>query len=147
SKQVILENISFAEPVVSASIFPMTKADSEKMSEVLQKVMVEDPTIKVKVDHETGETIIMGMGQFHIQIWTERMQSAMGLSTKLGEPKVAYRESVAGSVDAEGKFVKQSGGRGQYGHARVRIEPQERGVGFEFVNAVKGGEVPNEYIP
>jgi elongation factor G len=144
---VILENISFAEPVVSASIYPMTKADSEKMSEVLQKVMIEDPTIKVKVDSETGETIIMGMGQFHLQIWTERMQSAMGLSAKLGEPKVAYRESLTNSVEAEGKFVRQSGGRGQYGHARIRVEPQERGLGFEFVNAVKGGEVPGEYIP
>src|SRR5690606_38163654 len=116
SKQVILENISFAEPVVSASIYPMTKADSEKMSEVLQKVMVEDPTIKVKVDSETGETIIMGMGQFHLQIWTERMQSAMGLSAKLGEPKVAYRESLTNIVEADEKFVRQSGGRGQYGH-------------------------------
>jgi elongation factor G len=146
-QQVVLENIQFAEPVVSASIAPMTKADADKMSEVLQKVMIEDPTIRVKVDHETGETIIMGMGQFHLQIWGERMASAMGLQTKLGEPKVAFRESITTGVEAEGKFVRQSGGKGQYGHCRIKMEPQERGAGFEFVNAIKGGAIPNEYIP
>ncbi len=143
----ILENIQFAEPVVSASIFPMTKQDAEKMADVLAKVQVEDPTIKVKVDPETSETIIMGMGQFHLQIWTERMASAMGLSTRLGEPKVAYRESIGTSVKMEGKFVRQSGGKGQYGHCWLRLEPQERGVGFEFVDEVKGGAIPREYIP
>lgn len=143
----ILENIKFADPVVSASIFPVTKQDSEKMADVLAKVQVEDPTIKVKVDPETAETIIMGMGQFHLQIWTERMASAMGLQTRLGEPKVAYRESIAASVKIEGKFVRQSGGKGQYGHCWLRLEPQERGVGFEFVDEVKGGSIPREYIP
>lgn len=144
---IILENIQFAEPVVSASIYPLTKADSEKMGEVLQKVMIEDPTIKVKVDSETGETIIMGMGQFHIQIWTERMQSAMGLATKLGEPKVAFREGISTAVkEVDGKFVRQSGGRGQYGHCVINMEPGERGSGFEFVNEIKGGVIPNEYI-
>ncbi len=143
----ILENIQFAEPVVSASIFPVTKQDSEKMADVLAKVQVEDPTIKVKVDPETAETIIMGMGQFHLQIWTERMASAMGLQTRLGEPKVAYRESIGTSVKMEGKFVRQSGGKGQYGHCWLRLEPQERGVGFEFVDEVKGGAIPREYIP
>ncbi|MFZ6022515.1 MAG: elongation factor G [Patescibacteria group bacterium] len=143
----ILENIQFAEPVVSASIFPITKQDSEKMADVLAKVQVEDPTIKVKVDPETAETIIMGMGQFHLQIWTERMASAMGLQTRLGEPKVAYRESIGTSVKMEGKFVRQSGGKGQYGHCWLRLEPQERGVGFEFVDEVKGGAIPREYIP
>lgn len=144
---VILENIKFADPVVSASIFPMTKQDSEKMADVLAKVQVEDPTIKVKVDPETAETIIMGMGQFHLQIWTERMASAMGLSTRLGEPKVAYRESIGTSVKMEGKFVRQSGGKGQYGHCWLRLEPQERGAGFEFIDEVKGGAIPREYIP
>jgi len=146
AKPVVLGNIEFAEPVVSASIYPLTKSDSEKMGDVLRKVMMEDPTIKVKVDGETGETIIMGMGQFHLQIWSERMQSAMGLSTKLGEPKVAYRESISTSVEAEGKFVRQSGGKGQYGHCRIKVEPNERGAGFEFINAIKGGVIPNEYI-
>jgi len=147
SQPAILENIKFADPVVSASIFPLTKQDSEKMADVLAKVQVEDPTIKVKVDPETAETIIMGMGQFHLQIWTERMASAMGLATRLGEPKVAYRESIATSVKMEGKFVRQSGGKGQYGHCWLRLEPQERGAGFEFVDEVKGGAIPREYIP
>ncbi len=144
---VVLENITFAEPVVSASIFPMTKQDSEKMADVLAKVQVEDPTIKVKVDSETGETIIMGMGQFHLQIWTERMASAMGLQTRLGEPKVAYRESIGTAIKSEGKFVRQSGGKGQYGHCWLRLEPQERGVGFEFADEIKGGAIPREYVP
>jgi elongation factor G len=147
TQPAILENIKFADPVVSASIFPVTKQDSEKMADVLAKVQIEDPTIKVKVDPETAETIIMGMGQFHLQIWTERMASAMGLQTRLGEPKVAYRESIAASVKMEGKFVRQSGGKGQYGHCWLRLEPQERGVGFEFVDEVKGGAIPREYIP
>lgn len=143
----ILENIKFAEPVVSASIFPLTKQDSEKMADVLAKVQVEDPTIKVKVDPETSETIIMGMGQFHLQIWTERMASAMGLATRLGEPKVAYRESIGTTVKMEGKFVRQSGGKGQYGHCWLRLEPQERGAGFEFLDEIKGGAIPREFIP
>jgi elongation factor G len=143
----ILENIKFAEPVVSASIFPLTKADSEKMADVLAKVQIEDPTIKVSVDPETNETIIKGMGQFHLQIWTERMASAMGLQTRLGEPKVAYRESIGGTIKQEGKFVRQSGGKGQYGHCWILLEPRERGEGFEFVDAIKGGSVPREYIP
>jgi elongation factor G len=147
SQPAILENIKFAEPVVSASIFPVTKQDSEKMADVLAKVQVEDPTIKVSVDGETGETIIKGMGQFHLQIWTERMASAMGLQTRLGEPKVAYRESIGTMVKSEGKFVRQSGGKGQYGHCWIRLEPQERGVGFEFVDEVKGGAIPREFIP
>jgi len=147
AQPAILENIKFAEPVVSASIFPLTKQDSEKMADVLAKVQIEDPTIKVKVDAETSETIIMGMGQFHLQIWTERMASAMGLATRLGEPKVAYRESIAATVKMEGKFVRQSGGKGQYGHCWLRLEPQERGVGFEFVDEIKGGSIPREFIP
>ena len=144
---VLLESIEFSEPVVSASITPETKADSEKLGDVLQKVMLEDPTIKAWVDHETGETIIAGMGQFHLYIWTERMERVYGLKVKLGEPRVAYRESIASTADAEGKFVRQSGGRGQYGHCLIKIEPLERGKGFEFVNAIKGGAIPNEYIP
>ena len=143
----ILENIRFAEPVVTASIFPLTKADSEKMADVLAKVQIEDPTIKVSVDPETNETIIKGMGQFHLQIWTERMLSAMGLATRLGEPKVAYRESIGASVKMQGKFVRQSGGKGQYGDCWLRLEPRERGEGFEFVDEVKGGSIPREYIP
>lgn len=147
TQPAILENIKFADPVVSASIFPLTKLDSEKMADVLAKVQVEDPTIKVKVDSETAETIIMGMGQFHLQIWTERMASAMGLATRLGEPKVAYRESIAATVKMQGKFVRQSGGKGQYGDCWLRLEPRERGAGFEFVDEVKGGTIPREYIP
>jgi len=143
----ILENITFSEPVVSASIFPVTKEDSEKMPDVLKKVQLEDPTIKVSVDPETAETIIKGMGQFHLYIWTERMLSQMGLATRLGEPKVAYRESIGSSFESESKFIKQSGGKGQYGHCMLLLEPQERGAGFEFVNAIKGGAIPREYIP
>jgi len=147
TKPIVLGRIEFAEPVVSSSIIPETKNDADKMVDVLQKVMIEDPTIKVNVDKETGETIFSGMGQFHLYIWTERMERQYGLKVKLGDPKVSYREGIESKAEGSGRFVKQSGGRGQYGHCVLEIEPLEKGKGFEFVNAIKGGAIPNEYIP
>lgn len=144
---IVLESIKFAEPVVFASVIPHSKADAEKLGDVIQKVMMEDPTISFKVDNETGETIIGGMGQFHLQIWKERIGRVYGVKFDLGEPKVAYRETIEGTAEAEGKFIKQTGGRGQYGHCVIKIEPLPRGKGFEFVNQIKGGAIPNEYIP
>ncbi len=144
---IVLEQINFIEPVVFASVIPESKADADKLGLVIQKVMVEDPTIRFKVDHETGETIMGGVGQFHLTIWAERIAREYGVKFKLGEPKVAYREAIASSAEAEGKFIKQSGGRGQYGHVVIKIEPLERGQGFEFVDQIKGGAIPKEYIP
>ncbi len=144
---IVLESIQFAEPVVFASVTPETKADAEKLGDVIQKVMLEDPTISFKVDNETGQTIIGGMGQFHLQIWKERIAREYGVKFQLGEPKVAYRETISSGAEGEGKFIKQTGGRGQYGHVILKVEPLPRGSGFEFVNAIKGGAIPNEFIP
>ena len=144
---IILEQIKFIEPVVFASVIPETKADADKLGLVVQKVMLEDPTIRFKVDHETGETIMGGVGQFHLTIWADRIAREYGVKFKLGEPKVAYREAISKPAEAEGKFIKQSGGRGQYGHVVIKIEPLERGQGFEFVDQIKGGAIPKEYIP
>ena len=144
---IVLESIQFAEPVVFASVTPETKADAEKLGDVIQKVMLEDPTISFKVDNETGQTIIGGMGQFHLQIWKERIAREYGVKFQLGEPKVAYRETISSEAEGEGKFIKQTGGRGQYGHVILKVEPLPRGSGFEFVNAIKGGAIPNEFIP
>lgn len=146
-KPIILEQIKFPEPVVSASIEPETKSDADKLGDVLNKVMVEDPTIKVKVDSETGQTIISGMGKFHLVVISEILERQYGVKLTLGEPKVSYKESIEKSVEKESKYVKQSGGRGQYGHCVLRVEPQERGKGFEFVDAIKGGAIPKEFIP
>jgi elongation factor G len=144
---IVLESINFPEPVIAASVEPKTKQDADKLSMVLQKVAQEDPTFKVRIDHETGQTIIAGMGQFHLIVLTERMEREYGLQLTLGEPKVAYRESIEEAVKAEGKFVKQSGGKGQYGHCWLRLEPRERGEGFEFADETKGGSIPREFIP
>jgi elongation factor G len=145
--KVFLENITFPEPVVSIAIEPKTKADQEKMSLAIHKLAEEDPTFQMKTDLETGQTIISGMGELHLDIIVDRMRREFSVEANVGEPQVAYRESIQKSASAEGKYIKQSGGRGQYGHCFLRIEPRNRGDGFEFKNEIKGGAIPQEYIP
>jgi len=144
---VILEKIEFPEPVISIKVEPQTKADQEKMSLVLKKLSEEDPTFKVKSDQETSETIISGMGEFHLEILVDRMKREFNLNVKTGKPQVAYKETIRKMVECEGKYIRQSGGRGQYGHVLLRLEPFERGKGFKFVDSIKGGVIPKEYIP
>jgi elongation factor G len=146
-KPIILERITFPEPVISQKISPMSKADQEKMGIALRRLSEEDPTFRVSGDPDTGETIIAGMGELHLDVLVERMKREFSVSAETGRPQVAYKETIVGSTEAEGKYIKQSGGRGQYGHVRLKIEPLERGQGFEFVDAIKGGAVPREYIP
>jgi elongation factor G len=146
--QVVLESITFPEPPVSIAIEPKTKADQEKMSTALQRLAEEDPTFRIKVDHETGQTIISGMGELHLEIIVDRMKREFSVEANVGQPQVAYRETIRrDSVEQEGKFIRQSGGRGQYGHVWLRLSQNETGKGFEFINSIKGGVVPNEYIP
>jgi len=147
ANQIALEQITFPEPVISLAIEPKTKSDQEKLSSVLQRLSEEDPTFRVKVDHETNQTIISGMGELHLEILVDRMKREMGMEANVGKPQVAYRETIKKSVESEGKYIKQSGGRGQYGHCFVRLEPQGRGEGFEFVKEIKGGAIPQEFIP
>jgi elongation factor G len=128
-------------------IEPKTKADQEKMSLSLKKLSDEDPTFRIKSDTETAETIISGMGELHLEIIVDRLKREFGVNVNVGRPQVAYKETIRESAQAEGKYVRQSGGRGQYGHVWMKVEPMERGAGFEFVNAIKGGVVPNEYLP
>jgi len=143
---IVLEKIIFPEPVIQIAIEPKTKADQDKLSESLVKLSDEDPTFKVKVDEETGQTLISGMGELHLEILVERMRREFKVEANIGKPQVAYRETITQKVDAEGKFVKQSGGRGKYGHVLIELEPNESGKGFEFTNAIVGGKVPKEYI-
>ena len=147
NKQVILESIEFPEPVISIAIEPKTKAEQEKLGFGLQKLASEDPSFRVKTDEETGQTIISGMGELHLEIIVDRLMREFKVEANVGKPQVAYRETITKKVKVEGKFVRQSGGRGQYGHVWLEIEPQEAGKGFEFVDAIKGGVVPREYIP
>ncbi len=145
---IILENITFPEPPVSIAIEPKTKADQEKMSIALQRLAEEDPTFRVRVDDETGQTIISGMGELHLEIIVDRMKREFSVEANIGQPQVAYRETVRkDAVEAQGKFVRQSGGRGQYGDVWLRISQNEQGGGFEWINSIKGGVVPSEYIP
>jgi elongation factor G len=145
---IILESITFPEPPVSIAIEPKTKADQEKMSLALQRLAEEDPTFRIRVDHETGQTIISGMGELHLEIIVDRMKREFTVEANIGEPQVAYRETIRkDNVEAEGKFIRQSGGRGQYGHVWIRISQNEPGAGFKFINSIKGGTIPNEYIP
>lgn len=144
---VIMELMTFPEPVIQIAIEPKTKADSDKLSESLVKLSDEDPTFKVKVDEETGQTLISGMGELHLEILIDRLKREFKVEANVGKPQVAYRESITKKENAEGKFVKQSGGRGKYGHVWIEIEPNEAGKGFEFTNAIVGGTVPKEYIP
>ncbi|MBO6304676.1 MAG: elongation factor G, partial [Selenomonadaceae bacterium] len=143
---IILENMVFPDPVISVAVEPSTKNDQEKMGVALQKLAEEDPTFCVRTDEETGQTIISGMGELHLQIIVDRMLREFKVDCKVGEPQVAYRETIRKSVEAEGKFVRQSGGHGQYGHCWLKIEPQEPGEGFAFENKIVGGVIPKEYI-
>ncbi|MDF1497794.1 MAG: elongation factor G [Patescibacteria group bacterium] len=143
---IILENITFPEPVISIAVEPKTKADQEKMGMALKKLSDEDPTFKVHTDEETGQTILSGMGELHLEVLIDRMMREMKVEANIGRPRVAYRETIKDTAESEGKYVRQSGGRGQYGHVWIRIEPLERGTGFEFVNEIKGGVIPQEYI-
>ncbi len=146
-QQIILEQIQFSDPVVSQAIEPVTKSDEDKLSEALAKLVKEDPTIRVQSDEETAQTIISGMGELHLEILIGRLKSEFGVSANVGRPQVAYRETITKSADAEGRYIKQSGGRGQYGHCNIKIEPNERGAGFEFHDKIKGGVIPKEFIP
>jgi elongation factor G len=143
-----LEKITFAEPVVSQAIEPATRADEEKMAEALGRLVREDPTFHVSTNQETGQTIIQGMGELHLEIMVDRMKREFGVVANVGKPQVAYRETIKRVVEqAEGKYIKQSGGKGQYGHCWLRLEPNEPGKGFEFINEIKGGAIPREFIP
>jgi elongation factor G len=144
--QIVLEQITFPEPVVSLRIEPKTKADQEKMGIALRRLADEDPTFRIKGDEETMETIISGMGELHLEILVDRMKREFKVEANVGRPQVAYKEAIKKEGDAEGKYIKQSGGRGQYGHVRLRVKPLERGKGFEFVNEIKGGAIPQEFI-
>jgi elongation factor G len=145
---VTLEKMVFPEPVIAQAVEPKTKADQEKMGLALQRLAQEDPSFRVKTDEESGQTIIAGMGELHLEIIVDRMKREFGVEANVGKPQVAYRETIRKTVDnAEGKFVRQSGGKGQYGHVVLKVEPNEVGKGFEFVDAIKGGVVPREYIP
>ena len=147
SKPIILERMEFPEPVISQAVEPKTKSDQEKMGIALGRLAQEDPSFRVKTDEESGQTIISGMGELHLEILVDRMKREFGVEANIGKPQVAYREAIKQTVDIEGKFVKQSGGKGQYGHVWLKMEPSEQGQGFEFVDAIKGGVVPKDYIP
>jgi len=144
---ITLEKMEFPEPVISVAVEPKTKSDQEKMGLALQRLAKEDPSFRVSTDQESGQTIIAGMGELHLDIIVDRMKREFKVEANVGKPQVAYRETIRGKVEQEGKFVRQSGGRGQYGHVWLRIEPQEEGKGYEFVNGIVGGVVPREYIP
>ena len=147
-KIITLEKMIFPEPVISQAVEPKTKVDQEKMGLALNRLAQEDPSFRVHTDEESGQTIISGMGELHLEIIVDRMRREFGVEATVGKPQVAYRETIRGKVEnAEGKFVKQSGGRGQYGHVVLKVEPNEMGKGFEFIDAIKGGVVPREYIP
>lgn len=144
---ILLEQITFPEPVISLAIEPKTKADQEKLSYTLNRLSEEDPTFKVKVNHETGQTIMSGMGELHLEILVDRMKREMGMDANVGKAQVAYKETIRQEVEGEGKYIKQSGGHGQYGHCLVKMKPLGRGEGFKYVNAIKGGTIPSEFIP
>ena len=145
-KVITLERMVFPEPVISVAVEPKTKADQEKMGVALSKLAQEDPSFRVHTDEESGQTIISGMGELHLDIIVDRMRREFKVEANVGKPQVAYRETIRKAVQAEGKFVRQSGGRGQYGHVRIKLEPMEKGGGYEFVNAIVGGVIPKEYI-
>ncbi|CEG58177.1 elongation factor G [Legionella fallonii] len=144
---VILERMDFPDPVIAVAVEPKTKADQEKMGVALGKLAQEDPSFRVHTDEESGQTIIEGMGELHLEIIVDRMKREFNVEANVGKPQVAYRETIRQTVEQEGKFVRQSGGRGQYGHVWLKIEPQEPGKGYEFINAIVGGVIPKEYIP
>jgi elongation factor G len=144
---ITLERMIFPEPVIHIAVEPKTKVDQEKMGMALNRLAKEDPSFRVHTDLESGQTIISGMGELHLEVLVERMKREFGVEANVGAPQVAYREAIRKTVEVEGKFVKQSGGRGQFGHVWLKVEPNETGKGFEFVDAIKGGSVPREFIP
>jgi elongation factor G len=147
NKQIQLENIIFPEPVIDIAVEPKTKADQEKMGAALRKLAGEDPTLRLRTDEESGQTIISGMGELHLDIIIDRMKREFGVEANIGQPQVAYRETIKKEAQAEGKYIRQSGGRGQYGHCWLKVEPQEeKGKGYEFIDEIKGGAIPQEYI-
>jgi elongation factor G len=143
---IVLESMEFPTPVISVAIEPKTKADQEKLGTALNKLSQEDPSFRVNVDHETGQTIISGMGELHLEIIVDRMMREFSVQSNVGKPQVAYKETIKKAAQGEGKYIRQTGGHGQYGHARLRIEPLPAGSGFHFVNEIKGGSVPREFI-
>jgi elongation factor G len=147
SKALLLESIRFPEPVISVAIEPRTRADQDRMGDALQKLTEEDPTFKVVYNEDTGQTVISGMGELHLEVIVSRLISEFKVGVKVGQPRVSYRETITVPVQAEGKFIRQSGGHGQYGHVNIELEPLERGQGFQFVEAIKGGTIPRQYIP
>ena len=146
-EEIVLERMIFPEPVIHVAVEPKTKADQEKMGIALNRLAQEDPSFRVKTDEETNQTIISGMGELHLEILVDRMKREFNVEANIGSPQVAYREAIKKSVEAEGKFVKQSGGKGQYGHVWLKVEPNDQGKGYEFIDAIKGGTVPREFIP
>src|SRR5512145_3016421 len=146
-KPVVLESIDFPDPVISIAIEPKSKADQEKLGLSLQKLATEDPSFKVRTDEETGQTIISGMGELHLEIIVDRLLREFNVGANVGKPQVAYKETIRKAVEQQGKFIRQTGGRGQYGDVWIKLEPQQPGAGFEFVDAIKGGSIPREYIP
>ena len=144
---VVFGSINFPDPVISLAIEPKTKADQEKLSKALNRLGEEDPTFQTKINHDTGQTIIAGMGELHLEIIVERMKREFGVGVNVGQPQVAYRETITKIAQGEGKYIRQTGGRGQYGHCLLRVEPQERGAGFEFVSEIKGASIPANFIP
>ncbi len=147
SRPVLLESITFPEPVIKIAVEPKTKADQEKMGIALSRLAEEDPTFRVETDEETNQTLISGMGELHLDVIVDRMKREFNVEANIGQPQVSYRETIRKMAEAESKYIKQSGGRGQYGHCWLRVEPQEEGGGYEFVNEIKGGVIPQEYIP
>ncbi len=147
NKPIILESLMFPEPVISIAIEPKTKADQEKLGISLNKLALEDPSFKVRFDEETGQTLISGMGELHLEIIVDRLKREFKVDANVGKPQVAYKETITAPAQAEGKFIRQTGGRGQYGHVKIKVEPRERGTGFEFIDEIKGGAIPREFIP
>jgi elongation factor G len=147
NQPVVLESMDFPDPVISVAIEPKSKTDQDKLGLSLQKMAIEDPSFKVHVDHETGQTIISGMGELHLEIIVDRIMREFKVEANVGKPQVAYRETVQSSAQAEGKFIRQSGGRGQYGHVWIELQPLGKGKGYLFVDKIKGGTIPREYIP
>jgi elongation factor G len=146
NKQILLEAMDFPEPVIAVAIEPKTKADQEKMGVALNKLAQEDPTFRIHTDPDTNQTIIRGMGELHLEIIVDRMMREFNVGANVGKPQVAYKETIRRKADAEGKYIRQTGGRGQYGHVRITVEPSETGAGYVFENAIVGGAVPREYI-
>ncbi len=144
---LVLEKIIFPEPVISVKVEPASKADQEKLSLALHRLSLEDPTFRVRSDQETGDTLISGMGEVHLEVIVDRLLREFKVSANVGQPRVAYKETIVKEAEAHGQYIRQSGGRGQYGDVKVKVEPLERGKGFEFVNAIRGGIIPQEYIP